>query len=57
MKLLTKKTVVAAVMAGLAVTSLAGCNRGGTAAPGPISVANPNAPPCFVSVSQYGGGT
>src|SRR5207249_2248177 len=34
MKLLTKKTVVAAVMAGLAVTALAGCNRGGTAAPG-----------------------
>jgi len=34
MKLLTKRTVVAAVMAGLAVTSLAGCNRGGTAAPG-----------------------
>src|SRR5205823_8977566 len=34
MKLLTKKTVVAAVMAGLAVTALAGCNRGGTATPG-----------------------
>src|SRR3954462_8956124 len=30
---------------------------GGTAGPGLISVANPNAPSCFVSVSQDDGGT
>ncbi len=32
-------------------------SMGGTAAPGPISVANPKAPPCFLSVNQYDGGT